>query len=115
MVYVAVSMLGLAAIAVFASTWTDSPLAAALAALATFVTSQVLDLIDATARHPAVPADALLAVVHRPVPRPDPVARRRPRASPSRRVYIVVFLGAGVGQLLHEGHHELNRAARLVA
>jgi len=45
--YVAVSMLGLASIAVFASTRTDSPLAAALAALATFVTSQVLDLIDA--------------------------------------------------------------------
>ena len=46
--YVATSMLGLAAIALFASTRTDSPLAAALTALAAFVTSQVLDLIDAT-------------------------------------------------------------------
>jgi ABC-2 type transport system permease protein len=41
-------MLGLASIAIFASTRTDSPLAAALAALAAFVTSQVLDLLDAT-------------------------------------------------------------------
>jgi ABC-2 type transport system permease protein len=47
-VYVGASMLGLGSIAVFASTRTDSSLAAALAALATFVTSQVLDLLDAT-------------------------------------------------------------------
>jgi ABC-2 type transport system permease protein len=48
LLYVAVSMFGLASIAIFASTRTDSPLAAALAALAAFVTSQVLDLLDAT-------------------------------------------------------------------
>jgi ABC-2 type transport system permease protein len=48
LLYVAVSMLGLASIALFASTQTDSPLAAALVALAAFVVSQVLDLLDAT-------------------------------------------------------------------
>lgn len=46
--YIGWSMLGLGAIALFASTRTDSPLAASLATLAAFVGSQVLDLIDAT-------------------------------------------------------------------
>src|SRR5919109_768140 len=51
--YVAWSMLGVAAVALFASTVTDSPLAAALGALAALVTSQVLDLLD-----PATPAQS---------------------------------------------------------
>ncbi len=46
--YIGWSMLGLGAIALFASTRTDSPLAASLATLAAFVGSQVLDLIEAT-------------------------------------------------------------------
>ncbi len=47
--YVGASMLGVAAFAIFFSTMTDSPLAAALGALAVLVTSQVLVLLDAAA------------------------------------------------------------------
>jgi ABC-2 type transport system permease protein len=62
--YIGVSMLGLASIALFASTRTDSPLAAALAALATFIVSQVLDLIDATrAIRPYLPTHYWLAFI----------------------------------------------------
>ncbi len=46
-VYVATSMLGVATVALFLSTLTDSPLAAALGALAFLVTSQVLELLRA--------------------------------------------------------------------
>ena len=45
--YIAWSMLGVAAVALFLSTLTDSPLAAALGALAVLVTSQVLVTLDA--------------------------------------------------------------------
>jgi ABC-2 type transport system permease protein len=45
--YVAFSMLGVAAFALFFSTVTDSPIGAALGALAILVTSQALDLLDA--------------------------------------------------------------------
>jgi ABC-2 type transport system permease protein len=47
--YVGFSMLGVASFALFFSTVTDSPLAAALGALAVLVTSQVLDLLEAAA------------------------------------------------------------------
>lgn len=47
--YVGWSMLAVAAIALFLSTITDSPLAAALGAISVIVTSQVLDLLDAAA------------------------------------------------------------------
>ena len=93
MLYVAVSMLGLASIAVFASTRTDSPLAAALAALATFVTSQVLDLIDATrAIKPYLPTHYWLSFVDL---FRDPILWREiERGFALQGVYIVVFLGA---------------------
>ncbi len=45
--YVAVSMLGVAAFGLFSSTLTDSPLAAALGALAVLVTSSLLFTLDA--------------------------------------------------------------------
>ncbi len=45
--YITWSMLGVAAVALFLSTLTDSPLAAALGALAVLVTSQVLVTLDA--------------------------------------------------------------------
>ena len=77
----------------FASTRTDSSLAAALAALATFVTSQVLDLHRRQPAHPALPADALLAVVRRPLPRSPSLATTSSAASLLQGVYIVVFLG----------------------
>ncbi|MFI0449272.1 ABC transporter permease [Actinomadura sp. 6N118] len=47
--YIGVSMLGVGALALFLSTFTDSPLAAALGSLAALVTSQVLVTLDAAA------------------------------------------------------------------
>jgi ABC-2 type transport system permease protein len=90
--YVAVSMLGLASIAVFASTRTDSPLAAALAALATFVTSQVLDLIDATrAIRPYLPTHYWLSFIDL---FRDPILwHDLARGFALQAAYIVVFLG----------------------
>jgi ABC-2 type transport system permease protein len=90
--YVVVSMLGLAAIALFASTRTDSSLAAALGALATFVTSQVLDLLDATrVIRPYLPTHYWLAFVdlYR-----DPLYWHDvARGFGLQAVYIVVFVG----------------------
>jgi ABC-2 type transport system permease protein len=93
MLYVAVSMLGLGAIALFASTRTDSPLAAALAALATFVTSQVLDLIEASRSiRPYLPTHYWLAFVDL---FRDPVLWHDvARGFGLQAVYIGVFLGA---------------------
>jgi ABC-2 type transport system permease protein len=91
-VYVAVSMLGLASIAVFASTRTDSPLAAALAALATFVTSQVLDLIDAArVIRPYLPTHYWLSFIDL---FRDPILWHNiGRGFALQAAYIVVFLG----------------------
>src|SRR4051794_40620262 len=93
MLYVAVSMLGLGAIALFASTRTDSPLAAALVALATFVTSQVLDLIEASrAIRPYLPTHYWLSFVDL---FRDPVLWHDvARGFGLQAVYIVIFLGA---------------------
>jgi ABC-2 type transport system permease protein len=90
--YIAVSMLGLASIAVFASTRTDSPLAAALAALATFIVSQVLDLIDATrAIRPYLPTHYWLAFIDL---FRDPVLwYQLSRGFALQGAYIAVFLG----------------------
>ena len=90
--YVAVSMLGLASIAVFASTRTDSPLAAALAALATFVTSQVLDLIDAArVIRPYLPTHYWLSFIDL---FRDPILwHNLVRGFALQAAYIVVFLG----------------------
>src|SRR3954467_2511273 len=91
-VYIAVSMLGLASIAVFASTRTDSPLAAALAALATFVTSQVLDLIDAArVIRPYLPTHYWLSFIDL---FRDPILwHNLARGFGLQAGYIVVFLG----------------------
>jgi ABC-2 type transport system permease protein len=48
MAFIATSMMGLGSIALYASTRAETSLSAALTALAAFVVSQVLDLIDAT-------------------------------------------------------------------
>ncbi len=48
MTFIAVSMMGLGSIALFASTRTNSSLSAALVALAAFVIAEVLDLVAAT-------------------------------------------------------------------
>ncbi len=91
--YVAWSMLGVAAIALFASTLTDSPLAAALAALAALVTSQVLDLLDAAASvKPYLPTHYWLSFVD--LFRFPILWHGVVRGFAIQGVYILVFLGA---------------------
>jgi len=91
--YIGWSMLGLGSIAVFASTRTDSPLAASLATLAAFVASQVLDLIEGTrAIRPFLPTHYWLDFVdlYR-----DPILWRDvERGLLLQLVYMVVCLGA---------------------
>jgi ABC-2 type transport system permease protein len=92
-VYVAWSMLGVAAIALFASTITDSPLAAALGALAALVTSQVLDLLDAAASvKPYLPTHYWLSFVD--LFRFPILWHGVVRGFALQAVYIAVFLGA---------------------
>ena len=90
--YIGWSMLGLGSIALFASTRTDSPLAASLATLAAFVASQVLDLIDATRSiKPYLPTRYWLAFVDL---FRDPILWRDiHRGGLLQLVYVVVFLG----------------------
>ncbi len=91
--YIGWSMLGLGAIALFASTRTDSPLAASLATLAAFVGSQVLDLIEATeVIQPFLPTHYWLKFVdfYR-----DPILWRDVNEGILlQAVYVAVFLGA---------------------
>jgi ABC-2 type transport system permease protein len=90
--YIGWCMIGLGSIAVFASTRTDSPLAASLATLACFVASQVLDLIEATrAIKPYLPTHYWLKFVdlYR-----DPILWRDiTRGVGLQLVYMVVLLG----------------------
>jgi ABC-2 type transport system permease protein len=93
MLYVAVSMLGVGAIALFLSTLTDSPLAAALGALAALVTSQVLVTLDAAGSvRPYLPTRYWLAWIdlfRDPIPWRD-----IDRGLAIQGVYVVVFLAA---------------------
>ncbi len=92
-IYVAWSMLGVASIALFASTVTDSPLAAALSALAALVTSQVLDLLDAAASvKPYLPTHYWLSFVD--LFRTPILWHNVSRGFGLQGVYILVFLGA---------------------
>ncbi len=92
-VYVATSMLGVAAIALFASTLTDSPLAAALGALAALVTSEILDLLDAAGSvKPYLPTHYWLAFVD--LFRTPILWHHVGRGFALQAVYIAVFLGA---------------------
>lgn len=62
--YVGWSMLGVAAVALFLSTLTDSPLAAALGAVAVFIASGVLQALDAAASvQPYLPTRYWLAFI----------------------------------------------------
>jgi ABC-2 type transport system permease protein len=91
--FIAVSMLGVGAIALFFSTLTSSPLAAALGALAALITSQVLvTLNSADAVAPYLPTRYWLAWIDffR-----DPILWRNiDRGLAVQAVYVVVFLGA---------------------
>ena len=91
--YIVVSMLGVAAIALFLSTVTDSALGAAMGALAVLVTSQVLVTLDAaTAIQPYLPTRYWLAWIDffR-----DPILWRDiERGAGIQVVFLVVLLGA---------------------
>jgi ABC-2 type transport system permease protein len=91
--YVVVSMLGVAAIALFFSTITDSALGSAMGALAVLVTSQVLVTLDAAAAiRPYLPTRYWLAWIDffR-----DPVLWRDvERGIGVQLVYLLVLLGA---------------------
>ena len=91
--FIAVSMLGVGAIALFLSTLTNSPLAAALGALAALVTSQVLvTLNSANAVAPYLPTRYWLAWIdffREPI-----LWRNIDRGLAVQAVYVAVFLGA---------------------
>lgn len=91
--YVGFSMLGVAAVAMFLSTLTDSSLGAGLGALALLVTSQVLVLLDAASSvRPYLPTRYWLAFVDL---FRDPVLWRDiERGFALQAVYVVVFLAA---------------------
>jgi len=91
--YIAISMLGVGAIALFLSTLTDSSLGAALGALAALVASEVMVTLDAAAAiKPYLPTTYWLAWVdffRNPV-----FWRDIERGLGIQAVYVVVFLGA---------------------
>ena len=91
--FIAVSMLGVGAIALFLSTVTDSSLGAALGALAALVTSEVLvTLNSATAVSPYLPTRYWLAWVdffRQPI-----LWRNIERGFAVQAVYVAVFLAA---------------------
>jgi ABC-2 type transport system permease protein len=90
--YVGWSMLGVAAVALFLSTLTDSPLAAALGAIALVVSSQVLDLLDAAAAlRPYLPTRYWLAFVD--LFRTPILWRDVQRGFLLQAVYVAVLLG----------------------
>ena len=97
--YIVVSMLGVAAIALFLSTVTDSALGAAMGALAVLVTSQVLVTLDAAAAiRPYLPTRYWLAWIDffR-----DPVLWRDiERGAGIQLVYLAVLLGAAWANFL---------------
>jgi ABC-2 type transport system permease protein len=91
--YVGWSMLGVAAVALFLSTLTDSPLAAALGAVAVLVTSGVLVGLDAASVvQPYLPTRYWLAFVD--LFRDPVLTRDLVRGTALQGVYIVVLLVA---------------------
>jgi ABC-2 type transport system permease protein len=98
-VYIVISMLSVAAIALFLSTVTDSALGAAMGALAVLVTSQVLVTLDAAAAiRPYLPTRYWLAWIdffREPV-----LWRDIERGAGIQLVYLVVLLGAAWANFL---------------
>lgn len=91
--FIAVSMLGVGAIALFLSTITDSALGAALGALAALITSEVLVTLNAaSAVDPYLPTRYWLAWVD--FFRDPIVWRNIERGFAVQAVYLLVFLGA---------------------
>ena len=93
MAFITVSMLGVAAIAIFLSTFTDSALGAALGALAALVASEVLVTLNAaSAVQPFLPTRYWLAWIdffRQPI-----FWRDIQRGFAIQAVYVVVFLAA---------------------
>jgi ABC-2 type transport system permease protein len=93
MAFITVSMLGVAAIALFLSTLTDSAIGAALGALAALVASEVLVTLDAaSAVQPYLPTRYWLAWIdffRQPI-----FWRNIDRGFAIQAVYVVVFLAA---------------------
>jgi ABC-2 type transport system permease protein len=93
MAFITVSMLGVAAIAIFLSTLTDSALGAALGALATLVASEVLVTLNAASVvQPYLPTRYWLAWIdffRQPI-----LWRDIQRGFAIQAVYVVVFLAA---------------------
>jgi ABC-2 type transport system permease protein len=91
--FIGVSMLGVGAIAMFLSTLTDSPLAAALGALAALVTSEVLVTLNAAGSvNPYLPTRYWLAWVdffRQPI-----LWRDIDRGFAVQGIYVLVLLGA---------------------
>lgn len=91
-VYIVISMLGVASIALFLSTVTDSALGAAMGALAVLVTSQVLVTLDAaTAIKPYLPTRYWFAWIdffREPI-----LWRDIERGAAIQVVYLIVLLG----------------------
>lgn len=96
--YVGASMLGVAALATFFSTTTDSSLAAALGALAVLITFQVLDLLEAaSALHPYMPTHYWLAFVD--LFRSPVLWRNVVRGFAIQGVWVALLLGAAWANL----------------
>jgi ABC-2 type transport system permease protein len=93
MAYVALSMLGVAAMALLLSTFTDSPLSATLGALAFLIGSSLLLTLDAArALQPYLPTRYWLSFIDL---FRDPILWRDvERGALLQLVYVVVFLGA---------------------
>jgi ABC-2 type transport system permease protein len=92
-VYISVSMLGVAAIALFLSTITDSALGAAMGALAALVTSEVLATLDAAGSvKPYLPTNYWLAWID--LFRQPILWHDVQRGLALQAVYALVFLGA---------------------
>lgn len=90
--YITVSMLGVAAIALFLSTITDSALGAALGALAALVTSEVLATLDAASSiKPYLPTNYWLAWID--LFRQPILWHNVQRGLAIQAVYAAVFLG----------------------
>ncbi|MFQ1001024.1 ABC transporter permease [Modestobacter sp. SSW1-42] len=91
--YITVSMLGVAAFALFFSTLTDSPLAAALGALAVLIASSLLFTLDAASSFaPYLPTRYWLAFVD--LFREPVLWRDLVRGIALQAVYVVVLTGA---------------------
>jgi ABC-2 type transport system permease protein len=90
--YVGASMMGVAAIALFLSTVTDSALAAALGALAALITSQVLVELDASAAiKPYLPTRYWLSFVD--LFRTPVLWRNVERGFALQAIYVAILLG----------------------